>query len=82
MATAAVLPALVSVEEYLHTSYSPDVDYVDGLLEERNVGEIDHSWVQKALLLALTRQEADGKFFARNCGCRSRHAHFAFLIFV
>jgi hypothetical protein len=29
---------LVSVEEYLSTSYDPDCDYVDGELEDRNVG--------------------------------------------
>jgi Uma2 family endonuclease len=34
---------LVSVEEYLHTSYDPDCDYVDGEIVERNVGETDHS---------------------------------------
>jgi Uma2 family endonuclease len=34
---------LVSVEEYLHTSYRPDCDYVDGAIVERNVGETDHS---------------------------------------
>lgn len=37
---------LVSVEEYLKTSYSPDRDYVDGVVEERNLGERDHSWIQ------------------------------------
>ena len=37
---------LVSVEEYLHTTYDPDCDYVDGELEERNVGELDHSDLQ------------------------------------
>jgi len=34
---------LVSVDEYLHTSYDPDCDYVDGEIVERNVGETDHS---------------------------------------
>lgn len=34
---------LVSVDEYLHTSYDPDCDYVDGAIVERNVGETDHS---------------------------------------
>jgi hypothetical protein len=29
MATA---PQLVSLDEYLHTSYSPDCDYIDGVL--------------------------------------------------
>ena len=50
---AAAIPALVSVEEYLHTVYKPDMDFVDGTLEENNVGEIDHSIVQRQLLLAL-----------------------------
>ena len=30
---------LISVDEYLRTSYSPDKEYVDGILVERNVGE-------------------------------------------
>ena len=38
--------ALVSVDEYLHTSYSPDCDYVDGEVLERNVGEFDHANLQ------------------------------------
>ncbi len=37
---------LVPVEEYLSTAYSPDVDYVDGHLVERNVGEYYHSLLQ------------------------------------
>lgn len=36
----------ISLEEYLHTVYRPDVEYVDGEIEERNVGEYDHSTVQ------------------------------------
>ena len=35
--------ALISVSEYLSTSYSPDCDYVDGVVEERNLGEHDHA---------------------------------------
>ena len=38
--------ALVSVEEYLNTSYDPDCDYVDGRVVERNLGELDHSDLQ------------------------------------
>ena len=30
---------LISVEEYLRTSYRPDCDYVDGEVLERNMGE-------------------------------------------
>jgi Uma2 family endonuclease len=42
---------LVSVKEYLSTSYDPDVDYVDGVIEERNVGEFDHGSLQAAVLV-------------------------------
>lgn len=40
----------VTVEEYLHSSYHPDCDYVDGELQERNLGELDHAEIQAALL--------------------------------
>jgi len=48
----------VSVEEYLRTDYEPDRDYVDGELEDRNVGEYDHGYIQGelyALLRALRK---------------------------
>ena len=44
---------LVSVQEYLTSVYQPDCDYVDGQLEERNLGELDHSWLQGALTAYL-----------------------------
>jgi len=44
---------LVSVEEYLSTDYSPDCDYVEGVLEDRNVGEKDHSKLQTELTVYL-----------------------------
>ena len=37
---------LVSVEEYLSTSYSPDREYLDGRIVERNLGEKTHSSIQ------------------------------------
>ena len=40
----------ISVEEYLKTVYRPDRDYVDGVVEERNLGEWDHSTVQGNLV--------------------------------
>ena len=40
---------VISVREYLSTDYSPDCDYVDGVVEERNVGEMDHSALQMAV---------------------------------
>ena len=42
MATAALIP----VSEYLSTTYRPDCDYVDGELQERNVGERPHGILQ------------------------------------
>ena len=47
----------VTVEEYLHHTYEPDCDYVDGELVERNVGEKDHSKIQKLLIVLLSMQE-------------------------
>lgn len=44
---------LISVEEYLSTVYRPDVDYVDGEIEERNLGEFDHGDLQAAISMAL-----------------------------
>ena len=41
---------LIPVEEYLSTSYDPDVEYVDGVLVERNVGEWSHSLIQRNIV--------------------------------
>jgi len=40
----------ITIEEYLHTHYEPDCDYVDGEVQERNVGELDLGEVQGALV--------------------------------
>ena len=48
---------LVSVSEYLSTDYSPDCDYVDGEVLERNVGEKDHGRLQALLIGLLLRLE-------------------------
>jgi hypothetical protein len=34
---------LISVREYLRTSFSPDCEYVDGRIEERQWGDKSHS---------------------------------------
>jgi hypothetical protein len=41
---------LISVDEYLATSYRPDPELLDGQLVERNSGEYDHSNLQSALV--------------------------------
>jgi Uma2 family endonuclease len=38
--------SLISVEEYLSTSYRPDCDFVDGQVLERNMGETPHGNLQ------------------------------------
>lgn len=40
---------MVSLAEYLDTDYSPDREYVDGVVVERNEGERPHSRVQSNL---------------------------------
>lgn len=35
-----------SLTEYLRTSYHPDCDFVDGEVQERNLGEFDHAAIQ------------------------------------
>ena len=50
---------LVSVQEYLHTAYSPDCDLVDGHVEERNLGEFDHATLQGILLLLLLGKQKE-----------------------
>jgi Uma2 family endonuclease len=52
---------LISVEEYRATVYEPDCDYVDGKLEERNVGEKKHSRLQMKIAAWLySHYEASG----------------------
>jgi Uma2 family endonuclease len=67
MAAFAMAP-MVSVEEYLHTTYHPDVDYVDGRLEERNLGENQHSDLQSELITIFRnhRNEWKVKTFAEH----------------
>jgi Uma2 family endonuclease len=56
MATST--PAFVSIEEYLNSAdYQPDVNYIDGEIEERHMGDFDHSAWQAAIL-AWFRQHA------------------------
>jgi Uma2 family endonuclease len=47
----------VSLEEYLNTDYEPDCDYVDGVVEERNVGKKRHARTQTRLAGWLCARE-------------------------
>ncbi len=46
---AAAQPAHVPLDVYLNSSYEPDAEYVDGEIEERPMGEYDHSSWQHAI---------------------------------
>ena len=49
-AAAQPLIALLTLEDYLHTAYHPDQDFVDDHLEERSMGEYEHNNLQAALI--------------------------------
>ena len=49
MAAASALPALVTIEECLSSSYEPDLEFVDGVLEEKTMGKRDHGFLQAAI---------------------------------
>jgi Uma2 family endonuclease len=59
MATLPTSEELWTVREYLSTSWSPDREYVNGRIEERNWGEKEHSIIQRYLtvLFAIKRAE-------------------------
>ena len=59
MATHPIADRYVPVEEYLSTSYEPDCEYDDGVVVERNLGEIEHAFLQSLLAALFTNHAAD-----------------------
>ncbi len=55
----ATTPTLLTIDEYLRTSYHPDADYVDGEIEERNLGEYEHAKVQHFIDVLFGNHEDD-----------------------
>jgi Uma2 family endonuclease len=49
----------ISLSEYLRTTYHPDREYVDGELQERNVGKTDHARVQALLAMWFGAHEVE-----------------------
>lgn len=62
MAAATIF---VPVEEYLRTSFDPDAEYIDGQIDERTVGENDHSSWQKAIQVWFQLQATEGQIRVR-----------------
>jgi Uma2 family endonuclease len=58
MATSSAVP----VEEYLRTTYHPDMEYLEGQLVERHVGEYFHSRLQLLIAAALASRERERRF--------------------
>lgn len=46
MATQPIAEPLVSLDEYLNSDFQPDREFNDGVIEERNLGEFEHSFLQ------------------------------------
>ena len=61
----AAATTFVPLEEYLRSSFEPDAEYVDGQIEERAVGENDHSAWQKAILVWFEQQAQKGQIRVR-----------------
>ena len=59
MATQPIPEELWTVREYLSTSWSPDREFVDGRIEERNLGEKDHSLIQRYLTFLFMLKRAE-----------------------
>src|SRR5262245_20264930 len=55
--------SFVSLEEYLQTVYHPDCDYVDGEVIERNVGERDHSELQREFIFFFRARQRQWNVF-------------------
>jgi Uma2 family endonuclease len=55
----------IPVEEYLRSSFEPDAEYVDGQIEERAVGENDHSAWQGAICAWFQQQAREGQIRVR-----------------
>lgn len=63
MTTAPVLP-YVSVDEYLNTSYEPDMEYVDGVLVEKGTPTVPHNLLERILLFWFAQFEEQLRFKA------------------
>jgi len=68
---------LISVEDYLASSYEPDCDYVDGHIEERNLGEVTHARLQTRISAYLhTKYEDHGIVVMTEVRVQVRSARF------
>ncbi len=54
---------LLSIEEYLNSSFHPDREYIDGEVIERNVGKRKHSYTQSRITMWFGRTDLARLYF-------------------
>jgi Uma2 family endonuclease len=59
MATQPVFDPPVSVEQYLSTVFEHDCEYVDGVIEERDLGEFEHAFLQGVLAAIFNNHRSE-----------------------
>ena len=77
MATQPTFDKSVSVEEYLSTVYEHDCEYVNGMIEERDLGEFEHAYLQGILVgLFLKNRDAWGVYPLPEQRVQTQKTHF------
>lgn len=77
MATQPVFDKPVSVEEYLSMVFEHDCEYVDGVIEERDLGEFEHAYIQGLLVgLFLKNRKEWGVYPLPEQRVQTRKTHF------
>jgi Uma2 family endonuclease len=59
MATQPAFDHPVTVEQYLSTVFEHDCEYVDGVIEERDLGEFEHAYLQGILTTIFNNHRAE-----------------------
>lgn len=63
----AAIATKVSLEEYLRTSYHPDVEYLDGILQARSAADGTHGFFLPIVGSWFLRHSNDWKIVAASC---------------
>jgi len=58
------IPLTMTEQEYLRTVFHPDCEFVEGRIEVRNVGELEHSRVQGMLIRIFGNREREWDILA------------------
>jgi Uma2 family endonuclease len=77
MATQPTFDRPVTVEQYLSTEYEHDCEYVDGVIEERDLGEFEHAYLQGILVgLFLQNRKTWGVYPLPEQRVQTQRTHF------